>query len=201
MKEKIVKDIEKLYDEGMDVLNLFINDKEEKNKIINQRKYQIWYTRAILVIKDLLPTRFQEFIECYFIEKRKTISAMNYTISDYFKGLTITRGAILMFEPKLVAIERIATQLDIIDSLSKNINTNLFNIISNIELEVMDNEIESAKVLLKGKFVRSAGAICGVVLEKHFSTIIKNHALSMKKRILVLMTTIIYLKNKMYMII
>lgn len=182
MKEKIVKEIKELYDEGTDILSLFINDKEEKDRFINQRKYQVWYTRAALVIKDLLPTRFQEFTECYSIEKRKTISAMNYTISDYFRGLTITQGAILMLEPKPVVIERMATQLDIIDSLSKNITTTLFNIISNIELEVMDNEIDSARILLKGKFIRSAGAICGVVLEKHFSTIVKNRTLNMKKK-------------------
>ena len=182
MREKIIQEIKKLYDEGSDILSLFIEDKDEKEKIINQRKYQVWYTKASLVVKNLLPSRFREFTECYTIEKRKDLSLMNYTISDYFRNLILTQESILFFEPKPVAIERMATQLDIIDSLSKNITNILVNIISNIELEIMDNELESAKLLLKGKFVRSAGAICGVILEKQFSVITKNHALDIRKK-------------------
>lgn len=47
---------------------------------------------------------------------------------------------------------------------------------------MMDSEIDSAKLLLKNGFLRAAGAICGVVLEKHFSTICQARGLKQSKK-------------------
>jgi hypothetical protein len=56
--------------------------------------YQKWYSKSILVIKQILPDRLEEFRKLYILEKRdiKNITFLTYTISDYFLGLSITRG-------------------------------------------------------------------------------------------------------------
>lgn len=46
----------------------------------------------------------------------------------------------------------------------------------------MDNELLSTKKLFKKEFYRSAGAICGVLLEKHFSSILLAHGITIKKK-------------------
>ena len=51
------------------------------------------------------------------------------------------------------------------------------DIISLLEAELFDDELLSAQNLLNKGYLRAAGAICGVVLESHFKTIMKNHNL------------------------
>lgn len=56
-------------------------------------KYQAWYSESLSVIQQLLPARADDFRSYYSpIKTRKDITYENYTISDYLKGLTITRG-------------------------------------------------------------------------------------------------------------
>jgi hypothetical protein len=56
------------------------------------------------------------------------------------------------------------------------------DIVALLEIELFDDELDSAKNLLKKGYLRAAGAICGVVLESHFKSIMKNHNLiSLKK--------------------
>ena len=46
----------------------------------------------------------------------------------------------------------------------------------------MDSEIDSAKLLVKNGFLRAAGAICGVVLEKHFAVVCDMHKIKPTKK-------------------
>jgi hypothetical protein len=39
----------------------------------------------------------------------------------------------------------------------------------------MDSEIESARLLKKNGFLRAAGAVAGVVIEKHLAQVCQNH--------------------------
>ena len=98
-------------------------------------------------------------------------------MSDYLLGICISRGGVRQFDPRVAGLIRFSTQVDIVRSIVENIDNVLFNIKSNIEFEVLDNELDSSRTLLKKGYLRSVGAICGVVLESHFKTIMKNHNL------------------------
>lgn len=182
MSEKIKKEILKLSDDGYDLLKKFLEDKAENNTIILGQQYQIWYTKANIVVKEVLPNRYDEFVECYKCSKRKEISYANYSMNDYFLNISISRGGIVLFDSKDAALRKFINQLNIVKSISENIDNVLFNIKNNIEFEVLDNELDSSKKLLKKGFLRSAGALCGVVLEKHFSTVLNNHNLNIGKK-------------------
>lgn len=182
MNEKIKQEAENLYLEGLEVLKKFLDDKDDEDKSENRIKYQVWYTKSELVIKEFLPTRYKEFIGCYKTEKRKEYDCSNYCIYDYFTGIYVTRGGKELFNCKDIAMTNFSLQLTILNALRENLDSILFNIIENIECEIFDNELESAKKLLKNKFLRAAGAICGVVLEKHFSTVLKHHDLTINKK-------------------
>lgn len=182
MNEKIKKEIQKLYDEGSDILNDYIEDSDDKKQAYLRRKYQIWYTKALIVVKKVLSDRYNEFVECYCCSKRKEILYSNFTMNDYLMGICISRGGVRQFDPKSAGLIRFVTQLDIIKSINENVDNVLFNIKTNIEFEILDNELSSSKKLLKKGYLRSSGAICGVVLEKHFQTVLNNHNLKISKK-------------------
>lgn len=182
MNDSIKKEINNLYDEGKEILSRFINDEEEKKISSLRKSYQTWYTKALIVVKEIIPARYDEFVECYSCSKRKEISYANFSMSDYLLGICITRGGVRQFDPRTAGLIRFSTQVDIVRSIVENIDNVLFNIKSNIEFEVLDNELSSSRTLLKKGYLRSAGAICGVILEKHFSTVLSNHRLKIAKK-------------------
>lgn len=177
MKEQIVNEIEQLCSEGLSILKKFKND-VPKDRLNIQAKYQQWFSKSLNVVKIFLPARYQEFYECYKLDKRKEVEYSTYRIYDYFIGVELH-----ILESTLgVASLQFFTQVTILESIRDNINNILFNISENIELEIMDNELLSTKKLFKKGFYRSAGAICGVLLEKHFSSILLAHGVTIKKK-------------------
>ncbi len=182
MNDVVKDEIKTLYKEGNEILNDFIDDTEDKKHANLRRKYQIWYTKALIVIKEVLPDRYNEFVECYTCSKRKEISYANFSMNDFLIGLSISRGGVRLFDPRQAGLIRFATQLDIVKSICDNMDNVLFDIKSNIEFEILDNELSSSRKLLNKGFIRSAGAICGVVLEKHFGTVLSNHNLKISKK-------------------
>ena len=48
--------------------------------------------------------------------------------------------------------------------------------------DLFDSELEAASELAKNKFFRAAGAVAGVVLEKHLLQVCDNHAIAPTKK-------------------
>ena len=51
-----------------------------------------------------------------------------------------------------------------------------------LQADVFDSELESARELLKKGYIRAAGAIAGVVLEKHLGHVCGKHNLKTRKK-------------------
>jgi len=51
-----------------------------------------------------------------------------------------------------------------------------------VKADLFDSELDSAKELAQKGFLRDAGAIAGVVLEKHLAQVCTNHSLSIRKK-------------------
>ncbi len=116
------------------------------------------------------------------MDKRKEIDYSTYTISDALIGITLRNSfGEIKISPKSV-ISKFEQQITIIDSVLAVLDSNLINIQQLVQADIFDSEIDSAKELLKKGFVRAAGAICGVVLEKHFSTVLDSHSLSISRK-------------------
>jgi hypothetical protein len=61
-------------------------------------------------------------------------------------------------------------------------DTSLFDIRQLVQADLFDSELEAARELAKHGFVRAAGAVAGVVLEKHLAQAATNHNVRMTKK-------------------
>lgn len=51
-----------------------------------------------------------------------------------------------------------------------------------LEFDIFEKELDAARHLLKNKYYRSAGAICGVIIEKHLTNILNNNNILITKK-------------------
>lgn len=146
--------------------------------------YQKWYSEALALLKQLLPDRVDDFVRLYEKPKsRKDVTYENYCIEDYLQGLNITRG---YYKEKVVgpdaALPQLAQQLAIVEAAQGRFESSLFEIRQLVQADLLDSEIGAAEELAKNKFVRAAGALAGVVLEKHLAQVCLDHQIIIKKK-------------------
>ena len=143
--------------------------------------YQTWYSKSLLVIKNILPERLDDFIAQYKNSKlRKDITIENYTIMDYISRVPLYDWDI--DERKGMLESRLLTQIGIIAAAIERIDFILSDIKGLIQADLFDSEIDAARELKSKKHLRAAGAIAGVVLEKHLYHVAQNHALTTKSK-------------------
>ncbi|HYW40252.1 MAG TPA: hypothetical protein VE957_19260 [Terriglobales bacterium] len=149
--------------------------------------YQPWYSEAKVLVKQLLPDRLSDFVRHY--EKpttRKDLNHSNYVIEDYLQGVSVTRGNDFMGKEKVVgpdsAIPRFRQQLAILKSVSARFESSLFDIRQLEQADLFDSELDAAEELARKRFTRAAGALAGVVLERHLAQVCENHAVKITKK-------------------
>ncbi len=146
--------------------------------------YQPWYSEAKVLIKQLLPDRLADFVRYYEKPKpRKDITYESYRIEDCLQGLNVTRG---WEKEKVVGpdagIPHFRQQLAIVKSVKARFESSLFDIRQLVQADLFDCELEAAMELSKQKFLRAAGAVAGVVLEKHLQQVCNNHGTKVSKK-------------------
>jgi hypothetical protein len=149
-----------------------------------KEEYQVWYSEAKTLIKQLLPDRLTDFVRYYEKPKaRKEINAETYRIEDCLQGISITRR---MGQEKVVgpdaAIPHFEQQLAILKSVKTRFESSLFDIRLLVQADLFDSELDAAKELAKNGFARAAGALAGVVLERHLSQVCNNHGTKVAKK-------------------
>ena len=148
--------------------------------------YQQWYSEALEVIRQILPNRLEEFQLLYQgIDKRKNINAQTYSIKDWLLGIRspvdILSGR-KHFEDVGIVFMQFQMQREIFKSARLRFESSLLEIRQIVRADLFDSEVESARELLKNGFLRAAGAVAGVVAEKHLSEVCQNHNLSIGKK-------------------
>jgi len=151
-----------------------------------ENKYQRWYTEALTLISQLTPERKHEFELLYKGEgKRRDIDAANYNIQDWLNGVrSPARGMqeTKIFDDFAAAAMRFKTQQEILEATAGRFESSLFDVKQLVQADLLDSELEAAEQLAKHGYRRGAGAIAGVVLEKHLAEVVKNHQVSIRKQ-------------------
>jgi len=150
-----------------------------------ERRYQDWYTEATSVIRQLIPERLAEFESLYKGEpRRKAIDSATYNIQDWLNGVrsgTKYTGEKYYDDFAIISM-RFRTQLAILKSVAARFESSLFDIRQLVQADLFDSELDAARELLKYGFLRAAGAIAGVVLEKHLGQVADNHGAKTRKK-------------------
>ncbi len=145
--------------------------------------YQGWYSKALRVIEQLLPDRYQEFRELYRLDKRpKELDVTTYAVSDYIHGTIVSRGGVKRFDPMPIATGKMKDQVDILATAQDRLDSILADIEGSLEATLLDDELETASELVRTKHIRSGGVVAGVVLERHLKTVVDNHEVSLGRK-------------------
>lgn len=181
----LVKKAHQLYYSMANECNLLNPKKDLKGTDITlvnfKLHYETWYTESLQVVKQIVPDRYNDFIQLYKIDKRKEITYATYTISDYMLGLQVKHAGAVSIDTS-AALPKMFQQGEILRSVKKRFKSSLFNIRQIIQADLFDNELQCASEILSHGFIRGAGVIAGVVLEKHLSEVCDNHALKIAKK-------------------
>jgi hypothetical protein len=144
-----------------------------------EKNYQIWYTQACAVVRQLLPGRLTEFVQLYHGDgKRKTIDVTTYHIQDWLNGVRSQASAgAQIFNDFGVMVMRFQTQVNILRAARSRLESSLFDIAQLTRADLFDSELDAARELLNAGFTRPAGMLAGVVLEKHLAQVCENHGI------------------------
>jgi len=80
------------------------------------------------------------------------------------------------------AIPQFQQQMAILKSVKERFESSLFDIRQLVQADLFDSELEAAEELAKNRFSRAAGAVAGVVLERHLLQVCHNHLIAIVKR-------------------
>ena len=159
-------------------------DSELNNLISFNVAYESWYSETGALIRQVLPDRLNDFRGHYEIPKgRREITYATYRIHDALKGLRVTRPPYdsVVVDDK-AAVPHFQQQMAILMAAQRRFESSLFELRQIVQADLFDSEIESARHLLRNKFLRAAGAIAGVVLEKHLLQVCMDHNIKITKK-------------------
>lgn len=202
--KKFQEDLDKLIKKG-DILHMALQyecygekferqiakvmNKKNMNEFIKKlpdfkQEYQFWYSESVVLLKQILPDRIKDFVSHYeYPRVRKDITFQNYMIRDYLQGLRITRGYL---EEVVVdgsaAIPEFVQQLAIVNAARETLESSLMDLTLILQADLFDSEVDSARALSKSGYLRAAGAICGVVIERHLKQVCDIHGIIIRKK-------------------
>ncbi len=177
--ESFKTDIEKLTRGGHVLLKYL--EGENDNLLRFREEYEIWYSEALCLVKVVLPDRLVDFKNYYENKKNDSLKkAITYT-PPRSEGISLVFDEIPAKQIDF-AKSLFTNQLNIVKACQKRFKSSLFDIKQLVQADLFDSELEAAKELNKKGFVRGAGAIAGVVLEKHLAQVCDNHNLKITKK-------------------
>ena len=178
-----------MYSRDADMRGLLEEKHEELKKSVQgsmTKDYQRWYTESYVVLKQLLPDRLTEFENLYKGDgRRKNFNRETYNIQDWMNGTRAAKsysGAGKQFDDSLIVLMRLKTQLEILKSVQTRFTSSLFDIRQIVQADLFDSELDTARELAKHGFLRAAGAVAGVVLERHMGQVAENHNVKTRKK-------------------
>ena len=151
-----------------------------------EKEYQGFYTEAHAVIRQIIPARLDEFEKLYKGEpRRKSIDSVTFNIQDWLNGVrsgTNSYTGEKTFNDFAIVSMRFSTQLAILKAVEARFESSLFDIKQLVQADLFDSELAAASELVKKGFLRGAGAISGVILEKHLAQVADNHSSKTRKK-------------------
>mgnify|MGYP000940129340 CR=1 FL=1 len=145
-------------------------------------KYEAWYTKALAVVTQVAPERLPEFKEAYRHEKRREVKYDTYAISDFLLGLQVKQYGEPLFNATSAFAVKFLRQIGIVEAAAELAPSILRDIRATLRAELLDSDLHAAEDLFKAGHLRSAGIVCGVILETHLRSLCERHGIKLSKR-------------------
>ena len=87
-----------------------------------------------------------------------------------------------VFDDIGLVYRRYKTQLAIFESVATRFESTLLDIRKLTQADLFDSELDAARELTSHGFLRAAGVVAGVVLERHLSQVMDNHSVTTRKK-------------------
>jgi hypothetical protein len=142
-------------------------------------RYHAWYSKALPLVRQLMPDRREEFEQYFRDPRRKEMNLMTYTIQDHIAGIHMRNHELAQW--RSLALNRLSSQLSIVESISDGLDSLLADVAGVLQAELLDDEISVARELVKKKHLRAAGAVAGVVLERHLAHVATSRNVTIRK--------------------
>ena len=184
IKDKVIAEIELISKDGIEIIQILQGKfpKDKDSKFLFHQKYQIWYTKALSIVKLLAPDRFSDFTGYYKKDlRRKILSYETYVIEDYIVSLVPSIYRCPDFDGQAQALNLFYNQWNILISIKQRAVSVLQDVHDQMESEILDSHIETAFKLLKIN-PRLAGSLPGVLLEEHLQKIAVSRGVDINKK-------------------
>ena len=162
---EIIKEYDKIYPIYM--------TREDSKKFIE--KYLSWFFPVSNSIKFLFPEKFDEFNNCYYnYLKTNNRTPDNYKISNYINNDKIDINTNFKYYDENIRIKIVYNNFNhqrlIVKAIIDNFDSVSFNYEKETYMTFQEENIDSVQELFDNNFLRAAGALCGVIIEKHLKT-------------------------------
>ncbi len=127
--------------------------------------YQHWYSAVRTIIEKNQPSRIEELDSLYSSSRKedepgiKQLLAMRH-ISKY---------------QQFSLMDIINHQFEILSAVLSHLRFSIYDVELTAYSVLMDDELAAAQYLLKNGFLRVAGALAGVILERHLKNLLRKH--------------------------
>lgn len=189
VKDRLREELQALVERGESLERPFYNYAEKASQGRSPEKipglsavgYEVWYTGALSVVRQLAHERVADFVEHYRLPKAPAnLSIGDYRLSDAVLNLTIV--GVKREDVMAATALHLRAQVAIVKSVLPRLDSVLMDIRGTLQAELLDNELDTAAELAKAKHVRSAGALAGVVLERHLREVCALHPVTITKK-------------------
>lgn len=127
--------------------------------------YQHWYSAGSAILAKNQLNRVKEFEELYLPTGKNTENGIKQLISKRH----ISKTEVFRL------IDLINSQFDILSAVPSHLEYSIYDIELTAYSILMDDEISAAQHLLKKGFLRPAGALAGVILERHLKNLLRKY--------------------------
>ena len=126
--------------------------------------------------EQILPHRLDDFRDIYRT-KRTKFDLTTYRLTDTVIGTRLGSNNMMG-----TAIPLFNRQLSIVRAANDRLDSALYDVTALTQADVFDSELDAARELQKQGYLRPAGVVAGVVIERHLAQVCRNHSLKLKKR-------------------
>ena len=169
--------------EAFDFDGEFPKEEQDKLKKINvPEKYHQYYVKALRLIRIVIPEREIDFINLNNNAQRmrsKDFDIDSYDLTLGIQGISKS-GYSDMYKRQTAILLR--QQQYILKSALNIIDSKIYDLQGELQYDMFMHELDAAEHLLKNKFIRAAGAMCGVVLEGHLKSVCIQHEIKITKK-------------------